>query len=59
MFGFGDKTRDVRLTEKELESLKDGMSRAERKDFDRRQRQAEKDRMWEAWELEELFEDDD
>lgn len=58
MFGFG-KSHDVRLTDKEIAQLKSNMSRSERKAFERRQRQAESDRMWGAMILSELFEDDD
>lgn len=46
MFGFGNKnrTQDVRLTEKEIRELKKNMSRSELKEFEKRQKQAEKDR---------------
>lgn len=63
MFGFGNKyrTQDVRLTEKEIRELKKNMSRSELKEFEKRQKQAEKDRFWDAMimtELTELLEDD-
>lgn len=35
---FGKKDKDVRLTDKEYKSLVGGMSKKERRDFDRRQR---------------------
>ena len=59
MFGFGKKTQDVRLTEKEIWELRNNMSRSERKVFDKRQRQAEDDRMWDAMCMAELFMDDE
>ena len=59
MFEFGKKTQDVRLTEKEIWELRNNMSRSERKGFDKRQRQAEDDRMWDAMCMAELFMDDE
>ena len=59
MFEFGKKTQDVRLTEKEIWELRNNMSRSERKVFDKRQRQAEDDRMWDAMCMAELFMDDE
>jgi hypothetical protein len=41
---FGKKDKDVRLTDKEYKSLVDGMSKKERKDFDRRQRELKRER---------------
>lgn len=41
---FGKKDKDVRLTEKEYKNLVGGMSKKERKDFDRRQRELKRDR---------------
>ncbi len=47
MFGFGkSKQSDVRLTEKEIKKLTSTMSRSERKEFERRQKQARADREW-------------
>lgn len=59
MFGFGrGKTHDVRLTEKEIKELKKNMSRSELKEFEKRQRQAERDRFWDAVCMAELFDED-
>ncbi len=41
---FGKKDKDVRLTDKEYKNLVGGMSKKERKDFDRRQEQLRRDR---------------
>ena len=41
---FGKKDKDVRLTDKEYKSLVGGMSKKERKDFDRRQRELKRER---------------
>ena len=41
---FGKKDKDVRLTDKEHKSLVGGMSKKERKDFDRRQKEFKRDR---------------
>ncbi len=41
---FGKKDKDVRLTDKEYNSLVGGMSKKERKDFERRQRDLQHDR---------------
>lgn len=59
MFGFGNKnrTQDVRLTEKEIRELKKNMSRSELKEFENRQKQAEKDRFWDAMIMAELLDD--
>lgn len=58
MFGFGkSKTQDVRLTEKEIRELKKNMSRNELKEFEKRQKQAERDRFWDAVCMAELLDD--
>lgn len=59
MFGFGRKEQDVRLKQKEINQLRSNMSRSERKAFDKRQRRAEDDRMWNAMCMAELFLDDE
>lgn len=60
MFGFGKrKTQDVRLTEKEIRELKKNMSRSELKEFEKRQKQAERDRFWDAVCMAELLDDED
>ena len=59
MFGFGKSEHDVRITDEEFQQLKSGMSRSEQKDFDRRQRQAERDRYWELMEMVDFLEEDD
>ena len=60
MFGFGkSKTQDVRLTEKEIRDLKKNMSRSALKEFEKRQKQAERDRFWDAMIMAELFDDED
>ena len=41
---FGKRDKDVRLTDKEYKNLVGGMSKKERKDFDRRQRDLKRDR---------------
>ena len=59
MFGFGkSKTQDVRLTEKEIRELKKNMSRSELKEFEKRQKQAERDRFWDAVCMAELLDED-
>lgn len=58
MFG-SKKSHDVRLTDEELKRITGNMTKAERKDFERRQRQAENDRMWDAMIMGELFRDDE
>ena len=60
MFGFGNRnrTQDVRLTEKEIRDLKKNMSRSELKEFEKRQKQAAKERFWDAMIMAELLEDD-
>lgn len=40
----GKKDKDVRLTDKEYKSLVGGMSKKERKDFDRRQKEFKRER---------------
>ena len=57
MFGIR-KEGDVRLTEKEIQKLTKNMSRSERKDFERRQKQARDDREWDALMMMEVFTDD-
>ena len=55
---FGSKKNreyDVRLTEKQLQQIAKDMSRSERKEFEKRQRQAEADRQWDAMIMSELF----
>ena len=49
---FGKKDKDVRLTDKEFIHLVGGMSKKERKDFDRRQKDLRRERegdMLDAW----------
>ena len=47
MFGSKkNKEYDVRLTEKQVRELTQNMSRQERKEFEKRQRQAEGDGLW-------------
>ena len=59
MFGAKkNKEYDVCLTEKQLQQLTKDMSRSERKEFEKRQRQAESDRQWDAMITSELFMDD-
>ncbi len=58
MFGFGKKEQDVRLTEKQIQELTKNMSRSELKEFERKQRQAEADRDWDAMIFSEIFMDD-
>ena len=41
---FGKKDKDVRLTDKEYKNLGGGMSKKERKDFGRRQKEFKRDR---------------
>ena len=41
---FGKRDKDVRLTDAEYKKLTTGMSRKERKDFDRRQDQLRRER---------------
>ena len=52
------KEYDVRLTEKQMRELTRNMSKKERKEFDRRQIQAEADRDWDTLMMLELFMDD-
>ena len=59
MFGFGkSKEYDVRLTEKQMHELTKNMTRQERKEFSKRQKQAQADREWDALMMTELFMDD-
>ena len=59
MFGFGKtKEYDVRLTEKQVRELTKNMSKQERKEFDKRQKQAQSDREWDPLTMAELFMDD-
>ena len=59
MFGFGkSKEYDVRLTEKQMRNLTANMTRRERKEFNKRQREAESDREWDALMMAEIFMDD-
>ena len=41
---FGKKDKDVRLSDKEYKNLVGGMSKKERREFDRRQEQLKRDR---------------
>lgn len=61
MFGFGNnnRTQDVRLTDKEIRELKKNMSRSELKEFEKRQKQAEKDRFWDMMIMADLLDDED
>ena len=56
MFGFGKKIKyyDVRLTEEQLRSITDKMTRQERKEFNRVQKLARSDREWNMITLSEL-----
>ena len=59
MFGFGkSKEYDVRLTEKQMQDLTKNMSNYERKEFEKRQRQARDDRDWDTLMMMEAFMDD-
>lgn len=60
MFGFGksNKEYDVRLTEKQMQELTKNMTKHERKEFEKRQKQAQADRDWDALMMTELFMDD-
>ncbi len=60
MFGFGKSSKDVdvRLTEKQMQELMQNMSKQERKEFVRKQKQAQSDREWDALMMTELFMDD-
>ena len=56
MFGSKkNKEYDVRLTEKQLQQITKDMSRSERKEFEKRKRQAEADRQWDVMIMNELF----
>ena len=59
MFGFGKSNEhDVRLTDKQIQQITKDMSRSERREFNKRQRQMEADRQWDAMIMSELFMDD-
>ena len=60
MFGFGKSSKeyDVRLTEKQMQELTKNMTKQERKEFNKRQKQAQADREWDALMMTELFMDD-
>ncbi len=59
MFGLGKtKEYDIRLTEKQVREVTKNMSKQERKEFDKRQKQAKSDREWDALMMAELFFDD-
>jgi hypothetical protein len=47
MFGSDKKTQYVKLTQKEIKALEKNMSKRELKEFRKRQKQAQDDRMWE------------
>ncbi|MCD7709133.1 MAG: hypothetical protein LUI02_04590 [Clostridiales bacterium] len=55
---FGKRETTVKLTEKEMEKLMAGMTRQERKEFLKRQRRAEDDRISEALMFAEIMDDD-
>ena len=58
---FGSKKHkeyDVRLTEKQMKQIIKDMGRLERKDFEKRQRQAGADGQWDAMIMSELLMDD-
>lgn len=60
MFGFGKSSKDVdvRFTEKQMQELMQNMSKQERKEFVRKQKQAQSDLEWDALMMTELFMDD-
>ena len=59
MFGSKkNKEYDVRLTYNQIQQITKDMSRSEHKEFEKRQRQAEADRQWDAMIFSELFMDD-
>ena len=59
MFGFGkSKEYDVRLTEKQMQDLTKNMGKCERKEFEKRQRQARDDWDWDTLMMMEAFMDD-
>ena len=59
MFGFGkSKEYDVRLTEKQMQELAKNMTKQERKEFNKRQKQAQADREWDALMMAATFMDD-
>ena len=57
MFGRKNKTYDVRLTEEQLRLIEKSMTARERKEFRKRQKQAESDRFWDAVIMSELLDD--
>ena len=60
MFGFGrsNKEYDVRLTEKQMREVTRNMSKSERKQFEKKQRQLRDDMEWDALMMMEVFMDD-
>lgn len=59
MFGFGkSRDYDVRLTDREMRELTSSMDRYERREFEKRQREAEDDREWDMLMMMESFMDD-
>lgn len=59
MFGFGKSNEhDVRLTDKQIQQITKDMSRSERKEFNKCQRQMESDKQWDTMIMSELFMDD-
>ena len=59
MFGFGKKKEyDVRLSESQLRELTQSMGKQERKAFEKKQKEFEKDREWESIMMAEVFWDD-
>ncbi len=60
MFGFGrsNKEYDVRLTEKQMREVTENMSKSERKQFEKKQRQLRDDKEWDALMMMEIFMDD-
>ncbi len=57
MFGL-NKDVDVKLTEKQFREVTKNMSKQERRDFERKQRQAQSDREWDALMMMEAFMND-
>ena len=58
---FGKRDKDVRLTDEQLKKVTNGMSKKERREFDRRQdelrREREEDRLFGWWEFEDELDD--
>jgi hypothetical protein len=46
MFGSGKRTQYAKLTQKEIKELEKNMSKKERKEFRKRQKQAKDELMW-------------